>query len=173
MSEDSEPASPRFEWLAGFDDILPKRRTLVYSLRVNKFGLNLAMTLLVGGAIAVIVASRLSAMKSPLGGIGLFLLLPGFIFWTIARFQLGRSFTVSAQATQLVNRGLYSKIRNPVYVFGSCVIAGLILFLGRPLWLLVFVIIIPLQIWRAGKEAQVLEASFGDAYRAYRTSTWF
>lgn len=185
MLEDSESATTgvlacgsqqpltRFEWLAGFDGILPKRRTLVYSLPVNKFGLNLAMTLVVGGALAETVTPRLSAMKSPLGGIGLFLLLPGFILWTIARFQLGRSFTVSAQAVQLVNRGLYSRIRNPVYVFGSCVIAGLILFLGRPLWLLVFVIIIPVQIWRVGKEAQVLEARFGDAYRAYRASTWF
>lgn len=153
--------------------ILPKRRTLVYSRRVNKFAVNLASTLLVGGVLAEIVATRVSAIRSPLGGIGLFLLLPGFILWALARFQLGSSFTVSAQATQLVDRGLYSRIRNPVYVFGSCVLAGLILFVGHPLWLLVFVIIIPLQIWRVGKEAQVLEAKFGDRYRAYRASTWF
>jgi len=35
------------------------------------------------------------------------------------------------------------------------------------------VIIVPLQIWRAGKEAKVLEASFGDEYRTYRAGTWF
>ena len=140
---------------------------------MNQFRVNLAVTLVTGGALGVIVASRLSAARSPLGAIGLFLLLPGFIFWSIARFQLGSSFTVSPQAIQLVNRGLYSKIRNPIYVFGACVLAGLILFLGRPLGLLVFVIIIPLQIWRVRKEAQVLEARFGDTYRAYRASTWF
>jgi protein-S-isoprenylcysteine O-methyltransferase Ste14 len=140
---------------------------------MNKLGANLVLTLVAVGAVAEVVSTRLSAIRSPLGGIGLFLLVPGFILWTIARFQLGRSFTLSAQAIQLVTRGLYSRIRNPVYVFGSCVIAGLILLGGRPLWLLVFVIIIPLQIWRVGKEAQVLEARFGDAYRAYRASTWF
>jgi len=127
----------------------------------------------VGGAIAVIVWSHVSAIRSPVGKIGLFLLSAGFILWSIARFQLGSSFRVSPQAIQLVNRGLYSKIRNPIYIFGSCVILGLILFLGRPLALLVFVIIIPLQIWRVGKEAQVLEARFGDEYRVYRASTWF
>lgn len=163
----------RFEWLTGCDGILPEQPTLVYSRRVNKFAVNLASTLLVGGVIIEVVATRLPAIRSPLGGIGLFLLVPGFILWATARFQLGNSFAVSAQATELVNRGLYSRIRNPVYVFGSCVIAGLILLVGRPLWLLVFVIIIPLQIWRVGKEGQVLEAKFGDRYRAYRASTWF
>jgi protein-S-isoprenylcysteine O-methyltransferase Ste14 len=53
------------------------------------------------------------------------------------------------------------------------VIAGLILVLGRPIWLLVFVLIIPLQLWRARKESQVLEAKFGDEYRKYRAATWF
>jgi len=97
----------------------------------------------------------------------------GFILWTLARFQLGNSLTVSAQAKQLVTHGLYSTIRNPIYVFGSTMIAGLILLMGRPVWLLVFVVIIPLQLWRAGKESQVLETEFGEAYRRYRASTWF
>jgi protein-S-isoprenylcysteine O-methyltransferase Ste14 len=101
------------------------------------------------------------------------LLLTGFVLWTIARFQLGASFAVTAQARQLVTRGIYSKIRNPIYIFGSWLIAGAFLVIGRPLWLLIFVIIIPMQIWRARKEAAVLEAKFGDEYRAYRASTWF
>jgi protein-S-isoprenylcysteine O-methyltransferase Ste14 len=104
---------------------------------------------------------------------GLVLLIAGFVLWTVARFQLGASFTVTAQARQLVSRGLYSRIRNPIYTFGSCVIAGLILLLGHPLWLLIFVAIIPLQIWRARKEASALEAKFGEQYRTYRASTWF
>lgn len=140
---------------------------------MNKFGVNLASTLVVGSSGALVVAKHLPAIWSPLEIIGLFLLSAGFIFWTIARFQLGGSFRVRAQAIQLVKRGLYSRIRNPIYVFGSCVIAGVILFLGHPMWLLVFVILVPLQIWRAGNEARVLEAKFGDEYRAYRTSTWF
>jgi protein-S-isoprenylcysteine O-methyltransferase Ste14 len=40
-------------------------------------------------------------------------------------------------------------------------------------WLLAFLIVIPLQIWRARKESAVLEASFGEEYRRYRAGTWF
>ena len=104
---------------------------------------------------------------------GLCLMIAGFVLWTTARFQLGSSLTVTAQAKRLVTRGLYSRLRNPIYVFGSCTIAGLILLLGRPLWLLIFAAVIPLQIWRGRKEAQVLEAKFGEEYRRYRAATWF
>jgi protein-S-isoprenylcysteine O-methyltransferase Ste14 len=105
--------------------------------------------------------------------VGACLLGVGFIMWTVARFQLGSSFAVTAQARHLVTHGLYSKIRNPIYVFGSCVIAGVILVAGRPIFLLIFAAIIPLQIWRGRKEASVLEEKFGEEYRQYRAGTWF
>ena len=101
------------------------------------------------------------------------MLVAGFVLWTIARFQLGASFAVKAEARQLVTRGLYSKIRNPIYVFGSWVVAGGILVFGKSLWLLIFVLLIPLQLWRAKKESAVLEAAFGEEYRSYRAGTWF
>jgi protein-S-isoprenylcysteine O-methyltransferase Ste14 len=34
-------------------------------------------------------------------------------------------------------------------------------------------VLIPVQIIRARREAAVLEAKFGDAYREYRKRTWF
>jgi len=40
------------------------------------------------------------------------------------------------------------------------VLAGAILVFGRPVWLLIFVVIIPFEIRRAGKESVVLEAAF-------------
>jgi len=134
---------------------------------------NVVLTLVVGAALGLIIWEHPPAAWGAMQMIGACLLVTGFILWTTARFQLGRSLTVTAQAKQLVTRGLYSKIRNPIYVFGSCVIAGLILVLGRPVWLLAFLIVVPLQIWRARKEASVLEATFGEEYRRYRASTWF
>jgi protein-S-isoprenylcysteine O-methyltransferase Ste14 len=110
---------------------------------------------------------------TPARGTGIALAIIGFLLWAMARIELGRSFSVRAKATELVTRGLYSKIRNPVYVFGTVFIMGMILWAGRLVWLLVLVIIVPMQIVRARKEAQVLEAQFGDAYRAYRSRTWF
>jgi len=134
---------------------------------------NVVLTLVVGAALGVVVWEHPPVAWGAMQVVGICLLGIGFVLWTTARFQLGRSLTVSAQAKQLVTRGLYSKIRNPIYVFGSCVIAGLILVLGRPVWLLAFLIVIPLQIWRARKESAVLEASFGEEYRRYRAGTWF
>ena len=134
---------------------------------------NILLTLIVGTALSYLVWKNEPPAWTMINVIGLCLLAAGFVMWTVARFQLGKSLAVTAQAKQLVTRGLYSRIRNPIYVFGSCVIAGLILTLGRPLWLLVFLLIIPLQIWRARKETQVLEAKFGDEYRKYRAGTWF
>jgi protein-S-isoprenylcysteine O-methyltransferase Ste14 len=90
-----------------------------------------------------------------------------------ARYQLGRSFAVRAEARRLVTHGIYSKIRNPIYTFGAILIAGFILVIHRPmLWLLLLAIIV-MQIIRARREAKVLEAAFGDAYREYRRKTWF
>lgn len=134
---------------------------------------NTILTLAVGAAPGVLVWQHPPAAWTATQTIGSCLLVVGFVLWTTARFQLGKSFAVTAQARQLVTRGLYSRIRNPIYVFGSCVIAGLILLLGRPIWLLIFALVIPLQIWRARKESNVLEEKFGEEYRKYRAATWF
>jgi protein-S-isoprenylcysteine O-methyltransferase Ste14 len=105
--------------------------------------------------------------------IGSALLLIGMLLVFTARLQLGRSFSLTAQARQLVTRGLYSRIRNPIYVFGSVAIAGLCLIVQRPMvWTLV-VVVVAIQVVRARREARVLEAKFGDEYRAYRSRTWF
>lgn len=105
--------------------------------------------------------------------IGFALSLVGLAGVVLGRYTLGRSFSVSAKATELVTTGIYSRIRNPIYVFGMILIAGLILMARRPLFGLAFVIIIPMQIIRARREAHVLELEFGEAYRQYRDRTWF
>jgi protein-S-isoprenylcysteine O-methyltransferase Ste14 len=136
-------------------------------------GKHILLTLVVGGAIGALLWQRPPAAWTALPVTGLCLLIVGSILWTVARFQLGASFTVKAEARQLVTRGLYSKIRNPIYVFGSMVMAGGILVFAKPVWLLIFLLVIPLQIWRTGKESAVLEAAFGEQYRKYRAGTWF
>ena len=105
--------------------------------------------------------------------LGTALVLVGIIGIATARIQLGRSFAIRAEAHQLVTHGIYSKIRNPIYVFGTILIAGFVLIIHKPIaWLYVVAIVI-LQIIRAHREARVLEAAFGDAYREYRRKTWF
>ena len=73
----------------------------------------------------------------------------------------------------MVTTGLYSKIRNPIYLFGMVTLIGLTLVLQRrALWILLVIVAIG-QTVRARKEARVLEAAFGEAYREYRRKTWF
>jgi protein-S-isoprenylcysteine O-methyltransferase Ste14 len=103
---------------------------------------------------------------------GAVLTFPALLLWLVARIQLGRSFAVGAKAKELVTHGLYSRIRNPIYFFGSLFIAGLVLVIGRPIWLLILVVLVPMQVIRARVEARVLEEKFGDAYRQYRSKTW-
>jgi len=91
----------------------------------------------------------------------------------LARWQLGASFSVTAQARSLVTTGLYYRIRNPIYLFGGIFAAGVSLFLSPWGPLVVAAILIPLQLTRAASEERVLTAAFGDEYRRYKASTWF
>lgn len=105
--------------------------------------------------------------------VGTVLALLGISFIALARYQLGKAFSVRAEAHHLVTTGLYSKIRNPIYVFSVVLILGLILVVQRPnAWFLLVIVIVG-QTLRARREARVLEAAFGDAYREYRRKTWF
>ena len=104
---------------------------------------------------------------------GAILLAIGFIGWLTARLQID-FFAVTAQAQGLVTTGIYSEIRNPIYFFGVIFFAGMALYLTLPRWvLLLMLLIIFMQVLRARNEALVLEAKFGDAYRHYRSKTWF
>jgi protein-S-isoprenylcysteine O-methyltransferase Ste14 len=105
--------------------------------------------------------------------LGAALLAVGFGGIGTARYYLGKSFSLTPQARQLVTSGIYSKIRNPIYVFGMIAIAGLVLVLRRPVLWLLFLAFAIVQALRAHREAKVLEAAFGDAYREYRRKTWF
>jgi protein-S-isoprenylcysteine O-methyltransferase Ste14 len=104
--------------------------------------------------------------------VGAALVVAGVGGIAVARYQLGKSFTVRAEAHQLVTHGIYSKIRNPIYVFGVVMLAGFVLVLHRPILWLVLLAIVVMQTLRARREAHVLEAAFGDAYREYRRQTW-
>lgn len=104
---------------------------------------------------------------------GIAIAAPAFLLFVAARIELGSAFSVQAKATTLVTTGLYSRIRNPIYVFGAIFILGFIIWLGRPWLLLIFVPLIPLQVVRSRKEEQVLTEKFGAAYLDYKQKTWF
>ena len=105
--------------------------------------------------------------------IGLLFGLIGLAGVILSRYTLGRSFSVAPKATALVTSGIYSRIRNPIYVCGAIFLLGLVLIVWMPYLPIVLLVLVLMQIIRARREAAVLEAKFGDAYREYRKGTWF
>jgi protein-S-isoprenylcysteine O-methyltransferase Ste14 len=129
---------------------------------------------LVGGLLALgFIFQSGPGPHGPVRWIGLLLGSIGLGGVILSRYTLGRSFSIAARATALVTTGIYSRIRNPIYVSGMVFFVGVIVIVRRPEWLAVLLVLIPVQIIRARREAAVLEAKFGDEYREYRKRTWF
>ena len=104
---------------------------------------------------------------------GLILAAVGLPLWVVARRQLGSAFSARAEARQLVTRGLYSKIRHPIYVFGCLAYFGSLLALQVWPILAVWLALTPIELVRARREDRVLADAFGPEYAAYRRQTWF
>ncbi len=105
--------------------------------------------------------------------VGAAISIPAFVLWMLGRRQLGDSFAVRAEAKKLVTHGIYSKIRNPIYIFGGLAFLGEFVALASYVGIAALAIIHVFQYFRAEREEQVLTAAFGDEYRAYKAKTWF
>jgi protein-S-isoprenylcysteine O-methyltransferase Ste14 len=147
-----------------------------YNVAVTNRNPNFALLFVVqiGAGIAILAAIVL--LPTPWNWkhwLGLALATPAIVLLFAARYQLGRAFSVTPQARQLVSHGIYSKIRNPIYVFSALLILGFLLALQRPVLFALLAILTPLQILRARQESKVLEEKFGEEYRKYKQNTWF
>jgi len=131
-------------------------------------------TPLIAGTCAVtVVFMRGPGPHGTARWVGLALAAIGLSGVILARWTLGQSFSIAPKARALVTNGIYSKIRNPIYVSGEIVLIGVALMLWQLSLLLFVLIVIPIQVFRARKEARVLEEKFGEEYREYRRRTWF
>ncbi len=104
---------------------------------------------------------------------GISIAIAGFALRMTERYQLGSSFSISAQARKLVTTGLYSKFRNPIYLFAGVAYLGLFIVIGNLILILGFLLFYSHQLLRIRKESKVLEQTFGEEYRSYRARTWF
>ncbi|WP_293909267.1 methyltransferase [Deinococcus sp.] len=132
----------------------------------------ITLAVILGGVVWLVMHAYLvdwDAVKvagAVVAGVALVLLV-------VARLQLGGSFAVKAKAKKLVTTGLYSRIRNPIYVFGAMLLVGMSVVLGNWVLLGLVVVLMPLQAYRARKEEAVLAAAFGEEYVRYKAGTWF
>ncbi len=141
-------------------------------MKDNKFLVVLILQLLAATTVfAAIVFWR--GQWNIMRWVGVGIGLPALVGLFVARFQLGKSFAVTPQAKELVTHGLYSKIRNPMYVFSSLLIVGFAFAAQLRVVLLLLIVLVPVQLIRARQESKILEQKFGDEYRAYQKSTWF
>jgi len=104
---------------------------------------------------------------------GSMLAIPSFALWFIAKLDLGSSFTARRAARALVSRGLYSKIRHPIYFFSTLAMVGIAICLRSRGFDFYLVAIVLLQLWRIHMEERALRNKFGEAYLEYRRRTWF
>jgi len=93
--------------------------------------------------------------------------------WLRARLDLGSSFSVLPIATALKTRGMYRKLRNPMYLFTILANIGIIYLLGIPYLYLLIPLLLLIQIFRVKREEIVLTERFGQEYLDYRKRTWF
>jgi protein-S-isoprenylcysteine O-methyltransferase Ste14 len=91
----------------------------------------------------------------------------------LARTQLGKSFSVTPKAKELVTHGLYSRLQHPMYLFLDLTICGIALAVHQWYVLLLLVILLPLQIRNSYIEHRLLREKFGEQFETYRRATWF
>ncbi len=104
---------------------------------------------------------------------GVALAATSFALVVLARVQLGKSFSVTPKANDLVTHGLYSRLRHPMYMFVDLTVCGIALAVHRWYVLLLLVILLPLQTMNARRERKLLQEKFGERYEEYRSGTWF
>ena len=123
--------------------------------------------------LLLLVLAAIGGVRTAVWLVALGLSVVCAVLWVVARLELGRSFSVGAQAHELVTRGLYRHVRNPIYVFGTA--AFLLVLLSLQGWqaLVIWAVLVPVQVVRGRREQRVLAEAFGAEYAAYRASTWF
>ena len=123
--------------------------------------------------LAFLGLGMVTGLHTTLSCVALSLSFACAVLWFVARWQLGDAFSVTAQARQLVTRGLYSKIRHPIYFFGTAAFLFIVMALQGWPGLIICVVVILIQVARIRREDRVLAEAFGTEFKAYRSRTWF
>ncbi len=105
---------------------------------------------------------------------GLSVLIFGIFIRNWGKFTLGRNFKYEVRKPkQLINKGIYSMIRHPMYTGYLLMWLGTVLALQSVYGLLLFLLLtIPALIYRIKVEEELLMKSFGKKYHNYMKRTY-
>jgi protein-S-isoprenylcysteine O-methyltransferase Ste14 len=72
-----------------------------------------------------------------------------YVLVCLARIQSGASFSVRPRAKELVTHWLYSRVRNPMYLFVDLMLSGLVLVFQVPWLFVALVFLVVPQVFQA------------------------
>ncbi len=104
-------------------------------------------------------------------GAGLCVLGTALAIW--ARVHLGRNWSAAPalkEGHELITSGPYRKVRHPIYtgIIISALGTGLII----PLWIILFIIVSAMFIWRIKIEEKIMTNQFPNQYPEYKKQSW-
>ncbi len=106
-------------------------------------------------------------------GVGLF--AAGDMIRLLALRELGGQYSALLtiqEEHQLIQTGLYRRIRHPFYLGQVLAEPGIMLALRSPLAILIVAASVPFAVKRMNREEQILLHYFGDSYRSYCARTY-
>lgn len=104
--------------------------------------------------------------------LSLFVTLIGLVIWWVATITLGRSFSLIPRARELIQKGIYSKIRHPIYWGASITSVGWVVLTHSLVLVFVAAVFILSSLVRASLEEKKLIETFGGKYISYKKRTW-
>lgn len=131
----------------------------------------LAVTVVATAIAAIVVIDQASERSCHMAG-GVLIAI-GIPLLILSRVHLGRAFAITPKATELVTSGVYAKVPHPLYAFLDVALIGVVIAPRLPWLVLAWLALVGAHTLAARREAMVLEAAFGDAYRTYRARTWW
>jgi protein-S-isoprenylcysteine O-methyltransferase Ste14 len=107
--------------------------------------------------------------------LGMIINIVGLIIWWSAKITLGENWDAGygkPKIKQFVTRGVYSKIRHPLYWGINLTLLGLILLYTKVWFLIISLLIIVFFFYRMRVEDKYLLEKLGEEYRNHKVKTW-